>query len=205
MDPQAFKLKFKYDTALMSLPDAEIADALEEADLVVKSLEFGDLKERAVGLYAAHILKVALKSKSGNSFSDASSMAIAGQSRTIQEDMLTGQRLNVQSGRLRGSVSSKVEEDKDWIEGTVGAGGALVPYAFAHEFGLKGAMAIKAHLRMIKKVFGQPITPRQVMIKAHSRKVDMKERRFMRDSLDEVAKTVPKNIDAAIERGLSSE
>ena len=44
--------------------------------------------------------------------------------RTIQEDMLTGQRLNVQSGRLRGSVSSKVEEDKDWIEGTVGAGGA---------------------------------------------------------------------------------
>ena len=125
--------------------------------------------------------------------------------RTIQEDMLTGQRLNVQSGRLRGSVSSKVEEDKDWIEGTVGAGGALVPYAFAHEFGLKGAMVIKAHLRMIKKVFGQPITPRQVMIKAHSRKVDMKERRFMRDSLDEVAKIVPKNIDTAIERGLSSE
>ncbi|KGT48885.1 hypothetical protein [Acinetobacter sp. HR7] len=125
--------------------------------------------------------------------------------RTIQEDMLTGQRLNVQSGRLRGSVSSKVEEDKDWIEGTVGAGGALVPYAFAHEFGLKGVMAIKAHLRMIKKVFGQPITPRQIMIKAHSRKVDMKERRFMRDSLDEVAKIVPKNIDAAIERGLSSE
>lgn len=125
--------------------------------------------------------------------------------RTIQEDMLTGQRLNVQSGRLRGSVSSKVEEDKDWIEGTVGAGGALVPYAPAHEFGLKGAMAVKAHLRMIKKVFGQPITPRQIMIKAHSRKVDMKERRFMRDSLDEVAKIVPKNIDAAIERGLSSE
>ena len=125
--------------------------------------------------------------------------------RTIQEDMLTGQRLNVQSGRLRGSVSSKVEEDKDWIEGTVGAGGALVSYAFAHEFGLKGAMAIKAHLRMIKKVFGQPITPRQIMIKAHSRKVDMEERRFMRDSLDEVANIVPKNIDAAIERGLSSE
>ena len=125
--------------------------------------------------------------------------------RTIQEDMLTGQRLNVQSGRLRGSVSSKVEEDKDWIEGTVGAGGALVPYAFAHEFGLKGAVSIKAHLRTIKKAFGQPITPRQVMVRAHSRKVDMRERRFMRDSLDEVAKIVPKNIDAAIERGLSSE
>ena len=123
--------------------------------------------------------------------------------RMIQEDMLTGQRLNVQSGRLRGSVSSKVEEGNGWIEGTVGAGGALVPYAFAHEFGLKGSLAIKAHLRMIKKAFGQPITPRQVMIKAHSRSVNMRERRFMRDSLDEIGKIVPKNIDAAIERGLS--
>lgn len=123
--------------------------------------------------------------------------------RMIQEDMLTGQRLNVQSGRLRGSVSSKVEEGSNWIEGTVGAGGALVPYAFAHEFGLKGSLAIKAHLRTIKKVFGQPITPRQVMIKAHSRSVDMLERRFMRDSLAEIGKIVPRNIDAAIERGLS--
>lgn len=125
--------------------------------------------------------------------------------RTIQEDMLTGQRLNVQSGRLRGSISSKVEDDKDWIEGTVGAGGALVPYAFAHEFGLKGSLSIKSHLRIMKKAFGKAITPRQVMIKAHSRNVNMLERRFMRDSLDQIAKIVPKNIDAAIERGLSIE
>ncbi|MFH4351426.1 hypothetical protein WAJ70_20265, partial [Acinetobacter baumannii] len=41
--------------------------------------------------------------------------------RIVQEDMLSGQRLKVQSGRLRGSVSSKVDEDKDSIEGTVGA------------------------------------------------------------------------------------
>lgn len=125
--------------------------------------------------------------------------------RTIQEDMLTGQRLNVQSGRLKGSVSSKVEEGKDFIEGTVGAGGTLVKYAFVHEFGLKGALGIKAHLRMIKKAFGRPMTPRQVMIKAHSRQVDIRERRFMRDSLDQIAKIVPKNIDAAVERGLSNE
>lgn len=123
--------------------------------------------------------------------------------RTIQEDMLTGQRLNVQSGRLRGSVSSKVEEDKEWIEGTVGAGGALVPYGFAHEFGLRGSLSIKSHLRMIKKAFGKPVAPRQVMIKAHTRNVNMRERRYMRDSLDEIAKIVPKNIDAAIERGIS--
>lgn len=80
MDPQAFKEKFKYDSELMNIPDAEIADALEEADLVVSEIEFGKLKERAVGLYAAHILKVAKKRPSGNAFGDASSMTIAGQS-----------------------------------------------------------------------------------------------------------------------------
>ena len=119
--------------------------------------------------------------------------------------MLTGQRLNVQSGRLRGSVSSKVDETTDAIEGTVGAGGAHVPYIFTHEFGLKGSLGIKAHLRQIKQAFGRPISPKQVAVAAHSRNVEFRERRFMRDSLDEIAKIVPKNIDAAIQRGLNAE
>ncbi|MCF0265980.1 hypothetical protein KW868_16150 [Acinetobacter guillouiae] len=123
--------------------------------------------------------------------------------RMIQEDMLSGQRLNVQSGRLRGSLASKVEETGGVIEGIVSAGGAHVKYAFIHEFGLSAAISIKEHLRHIKQAFGRPITPRDVLIKAHSRVVNFKERRFMRDSLDEIAKIVPKNIDKAIERGLN--
>ncbi|AOA58273.1 hypothetical protein [Acinetobacter larvae] len=122
--------------------------------------------------------------------------------RTVQEDMLTGQRLNVQSGRLRGSISSKVDETADSIEGTVGAGGALVPYAPAHEFGFKGAVTVKAHLRNIKKAFGRPITPKQIMVGSFSRTMNLRERCFMRDSLDQIAKIVPKNIDNAIQRGI---
>lgn len=123
--------------------------------------------------------------------------------RMIQEEMLSGQRLNVQSGRLRGSLASRVEEVAGVIEGTVSAGGAHVKYAFIHEFGLSAAVSIKEHLRHIKQAFGKPITPRDVLVKAHSRTVNFKERRFMRDSLDEIAKIVPKNINKAIERGLS--
>ena len=123
--------------------------------------------------------------------------------RTVQEDKLSGQNLNVQSGRLRGSVSSRVDESIDEIEGTVGAGGTLVGYGFVHEFGLEKTLNIKAHLRTIKKAFGRPITPKQITIGTHTRKAYFLERRFMRDSLDEVAKIVPKNIEAAIERGLS--
>lgn len=79
MDVQTFRQKFSTDSSLMSLPDAKIQDALEEADLVVSQIEFGALKERAVGLYAAHILKVSTASN-GAAFGTASSMTIAGQS-----------------------------------------------------------------------------------------------------------------------------
>ncbi|ENV98294.1 hypothetical protein P7L54_20800 [Acinetobacter bereziniae] len=123
--------------------------------------------------------------------------------RMVQEDMLSGQRLNVQSGRLRGSLASKVEESGGVIEGIVSAGGAHVKYAFIHEFGLSGSIGIKEHMRHIKQAFGRPITPRDVLVKAHSRNVNVKEKRFMRDSLDEIAKIVPKDIDKAIERGLN--
>ena len=74
-----------------------------------------------------------------------------------------------------------------------------------HEFGLTGSVEIKAHLRMIKQAFGKSITPTQVNVKAHSRKVNLRERRYMRDSLDLIAKIVPRNIDAAIERGLNGQ
>ncbi len=80
MDVQTFRQKFSTDTALVNLPDAKIQDALEEADLVVSQIEFGALKERAVGLYAAHILKVGASSGNGAAFGTASSMTIAGQS-----------------------------------------------------------------------------------------------------------------------------
>ncbi|EGT89213.1 DUF4054 domain-containing protein [Acinetobacter baumannii] len=80
MDVQTFRKKFSTDSSLMSLPDERIQDALEEADLVVSQIEFGALKERAVGLYAAHILKVGISSGNGAAFSTASSMTIAGQS-----------------------------------------------------------------------------------------------------------------------------
>ncbi|HEO1845405.1 TPA: DUF4054 domain-containing protein [Acinetobacter baumannii] len=80
MDVQTFREKFSTDSSLMSLPDARIQDALEEADQIVSQIEFGALKERAVGLYAAHILKVGTINGNGAAFGTASSMTIAGQS-----------------------------------------------------------------------------------------------------------------------------
>ncbi|OTG94995.1 DUF4054 domain-containing protein [Acinetobacter sp. ANC 3832] len=80
MDLQAFRERFKSDSQLYNSNESEIKDALEEAELVVSVIEFGKLKERAVGLYAAHIIKVQKANPNGTAISNASSLSIAGQS-----------------------------------------------------------------------------------------------------------------------------
>lgn len=100
MDLQAFRERFKSDSQLYNSNDSEIQDALEEAELVVSVIEFGKLKERAVGLYAAHILKVQKSNPNGTAISNASSMSIAGQSvsyarsskETFYDQSIYGQR-----------------------------------------------------------------------------------------------------------------
>lgn len=100
MDPQTFREKFKSDPQLYNSNDTEITEVLEEAEIVVSVIEFGKLKERAVGLYAAHILKVQKANPNGTAISNASSMSIAGQSvsyarsskETFYDQSIYGQR-----------------------------------------------------------------------------------------------------------------
>lgn len=100
MDLQTFRERFKSDSQLYNASEPEIQDALEEAELVVSIVEFGQLKERAVGLYAAHILKVQKANPNGTAISNASNMSIAGQSvgfsrsakETFYDQSIYGQR-----------------------------------------------------------------------------------------------------------------
>ena len=58
--------------------------------------------------------------------------------KTLKEDILRGQVLNVRSGRLRTSIGSLVRRSGRNIEGVVGSGvrsGRRVPYANIHETG----------------------------------------------------------------------
>lgn len=100
MDLQTFRERFKSDSQLYNVSEPEIQDALEEAELVVSVVEFGQLKERAVGLYAAHILKVQKANPNGTAISNTSNMSIAGQSvgfsrsakETFYDQSIYGQR-----------------------------------------------------------------------------------------------------------------
>lgn len=80
MDVSEFRALFASDQQLVTMTDAAINEALEEANLITTVSQFGGLKDRAAGLYAAHILKVSAGAKNGMAMHDASSMSLGGQS-----------------------------------------------------------------------------------------------------------------------------
>jgi phage gpG-like protein len=100
----------------------------------------------------------------------------------IQKTKLSGQRLNQRSGRLISSIHEETVEDASGITTQVGTN---VRYARIHEYGFNDPVQVKAHLREIKQAWGRPITPTTVSVRAYSMKMNVGEKRYMRDSLDE--------------------
>lgn len=104
----------------------------------------------------------------------------------VVSQKLSGQSLNRVTGTLAGSINTRIEEPGSSIFGRVGQlGSKSVPYAPIQEFGFSGPQTVKTHLRNITIAFGKSISPISITVNAHTRNVNIKEKRFMRDSLDE--------------------
>lgn len=103
--------------------------------------------------------------------------------RKVKEEKLTGQVLNVRTGRLRRSVNEDTTTSGDRVQSAVGTN---VNYARFWEKGFHGVEQVRAHMRQ-----GHPI-------RAHSRNVDVKPRSFLLSSLNEMRP----RIAAQLTRGL---
>ena len=114
----------------------------------------------------------------------------------VKADKLSGQVLNVRTGRLRRSIHPEVIESPGRITGIVGTN---VVYAGRHEFG--GTVQVKEHLRTIKQAWGRPLKePKTITVKAHN--VNVKERSFLRSSLKEMEDQFYQGVDSAVRRAL---
>lgn len=118
--------------------------------------------------------------------------------RKVKKEKLTGQVLRVRSGRLRSSVHSSTTATGSNVTTTVGTN---VIYAARHEYGFTGTETVRAHLRVIKEAFGKPISPTQVRVGQFSRKVNAKERSFLRATLEENRSEIHKRIASAVRSG----
>lgn len=119
--------------------------------------------------------------------------------RNVQRDKLSGQVLNVRTGRLRRSITDLVEDNGDVVSGIVST---PVKYARPHEEGFHGTVTVREHMREIKQAFGRSIAPRQITVRAHDMKMNLPERSFLRSALADMRASgaVTTELEAAIAR-----
>lgn len=86
---------------------------------------------------------------------------------------------NVQTGRLRSSITSQVSGD-----GMSVIVGTNVGYAPRLEMGYSGPESVKAHTRTIRKAFGRAIAPRQVQVSAFTRTANARAYPFLRPAIE---------------------
>lgn len=122
----------------------------------------------------------------------------------VKAQKLSGQVLNVRTGRLRRSVTQRVESGAAQISGIVGTN---VEYAPIHEYGFKGSVSVKQHLRQIKQAFGRDLkAPVFASVSAHARNVNLPARSFLRSALADMSSSgaIDSEINAALARAIES-
>ena len=105
----------------------------------------------------------------------------------VKGGKLSGQVLNVRSGRLRRSINYRVTESATGTEVKVGTN---VEYARVHEYGFAGRVSVKEHMRAGKRV------------RAHTKNMRVPERSFLRSTLKENRAGIDKRIARAIASGI---
>lgn len=114
----------------------------------------------------------------------------------VKGSKLSGQVLNVRTGKLRRSINQRVTGvDTPTVTGTVGTN---TVYARPHEYGFKGKVPVREHLRMQKMAFGRSIEPVQVTVKSHPRNMNLPERSFLRSALQDMSTQIDTQTNATI-------
>lgn len=118
--------------------------------------------------------------------------------REVKGNKLSGQALNVKTGRLRRSINQRVEANGSKVAGYVGTN---VQYAAYQEYGFKGSQNVRAHLRMMTQAFGKTIkNPHKVMVSAHSRQVNHLDHSFLRSALNDMTDQIQSSMQIDMEK-----
>jgi hypothetical protein len=118
----------------------------------------------------------------------------------VQQNKLSGQVLNVRSGALRSSIDVAVAQSGNEVSATVFTD---LDYAAAQEYGFSGTVSVRASLRLIKEAFGHPIAAKTISVGAHSRRMDLPERSFLRSALADMAPDISAGVQDALREAIT--
>jgi phage gpG-like protein len=114
----------------------------------------------------------------------------------LSKQKTSGEVLKVRTGVLRSSINIG-NTPYVTATGVMGQWGTNVRYAGVHEFGFRGTVSVRAHLRQVTQVFGRPISATQ-HVRAHSRRMNLPERSFLRSALKEMQPRIETEMRAAV-------
>ncbi len=122
----------------------------------------------------------------------------------VKEEKLSGGVLNNRTGRLYNAIHSDTTETPSAITGAVYASMAEAGYARFWEYGFSGIEQVREHLRHMTVAFGHALdTPKDVLVRAHSRHVDQPARSYLRSTLEENRAALEDTIMLAAGEGLA--
>jgi phage gpG-like protein len=123
---------------------------------------------------------------------------IADDLRDAADRNLSGAVLKQRTGALRASLRASVE-DSPALSILVAAD---TPYAAFQEYGFAGAESVRAHLCRQTVAFGRPISPRDVAVRAFTRRIDYPAHSYLRAAVAEIAPSLQGRLAAAFNEAL---
>jgi molybdopterin-binding protein len=118
----------------------------------------------------------------------------------VQQNKLSGQVLKIRSGALKSSIDVETGQNGTAITTTVFTD---LDYAAAQEYGFSGTVNVRASLRQIKEAFGHPISAKTIGVRAHSRRMDLPERSFLRSALDDMTPDISAGVEDALREAIT--
>ncbi len=118
----------------------------------------------------------------------------------IRQDKLSGQVLKTRSGALKASIDVAADRSAAAVTATVIT---KLDYAAAQEYGYSGAVNVRASLRQIQQAFGRPIAAKTIIVGAHSRRMNLPERSFLRSTLDEMTPDINAGVNDALREAIA--
>lgn len=122
----------------------------------------------------------------------------------IVREKLSGQVLKRKTGTLAASIQWDVKATEGSVVATVGSRikeKKPLKYAAIHEYGFKGQVNVREHLRMMTQAWGRPVAPQQITVGPHTMNMNMPERSYVRSKFSEMKEEINKAIVAAVAEG----
>jgi len=128
---------------------------------------------------------------------DAVRAALAQATQELADQLVAAAQARLPSGPLADSIAAEI--DADAARATVGSD---LPYAGVIEYGFAGIEQVRDSLRLQSVAFGKPMTPREVLVRAHARTVAIPGRAYLSGALDDmggdIADAYADSVDGAL-------